>query len=168
MAPAPRAAPDEILTIRPHFFRTHRRQHRLGAEKSRFQVDHDGLVKIAFGQVIDAANDRHACIVDENVAWTQRRGDVINHLCHGGRLRHVGGDSNRAATHAFDLCHHRIGCTGFFPIVDRDGGTGFSERDGDGSSDATRCARHQRNVAIQIRVDGHDRSPCWSRGRLSI
>jgi hypothetical protein len=64
--------------------------------------------------------------------------------------------------------HNRIGFTGAFPIVDGDGGAGFGERHGNRSPDAARRARHQRNAAIQIRLDGHDRSPCWSRRRLSI
>jgi hypothetical protein len=47
-------------------------------------------------------------------------------------------------------------------------GTGFSERDSNRSPDAARCARHQREAAIQIQHDVHDRSPCWPRTRLSI
>src|SRR5438045_2669747 len=72
MAPAPRAAPDEILTMRPHFF-----------------------ARIA-----------------GSTAWVQRKADF--------------------------------------------------------RSDASRGNRHQRNVTIQVRSDGHDRNPCWRRRRLSF
>jgi hypothetical protein len=61
-----------------------------------------------------------------------------------------------------------VGFVGTFPIIDRDSGAGFGERHGNRGSDATGRAGHQRGVAVQIRLDGHDRSPCWSRRRLPI
>ena len=58
--------------------------------------------RIGLGQVIDAAHDRHAGIVDENVDRAEREGDVIDHLGDGGGLRYVGGDRDRAAALALD------------------------------------------------------------------
>ena len=52
----------------------HRRQHGLRTEEGRFEIDRDRRVEIAFGQVIDATDDRDARIVDENVNRTERRG----------------------------------------------------------------------------------------------
>ena len=72
---------------------------------------------------------------------------MINHPCDGGGLRYVGGNGDRAATHASDLPNNRLGIIGAFPIIDCDGGTGFGERDGNRSSDATGRTRHQGNMA---------------------
>jgi hypothetical protein len=44
--------------------------------------------------------------------------------------------------------HNRIGFVNSLSIVDRDRGARFGERDGNRSSDAPRCACHQRSMAV--------------------
>ena len=78
MAPPPRAAPDEILTIRPHLRARIMGSTGLRAQERRFQVHRDGAVEIILGQIIDAAHDRHARIVDENVDRTERGSDLFD------------------------------------------------------------------------------------------
>ena len=107
----------------------------------------DRHVEIAFGQVIGATNDRDAGVVDENVVRTERRCDVIDQFSDGGSLRYVGRGGNRTAAHVLDLRDNRLGLIGAFPIVDRDGSTGFGQRDRNRSPNAARGTRHQRNVA---------------------
>ena len=141
--------------MRPHCLARMRRQHGLGAEKRRFQVDRDGRIEFGLGQVIDAAHDRDAGIVDENVDRAERERDVIDHLGDGGGLRHVGGDRDGAAALALDAGHDRFGFGGALAVIDRDGGAGLGQRDRNRGADAARAARHQRNVAVQIRLDGH-------------
>ena len=42
--------------------------------------------KSLFGEVIDAAHDRDAGVVDENVDRAERGGDLFDHRRHGRRL----------------------------------------------------------------------------------
>ena len=72
---------------------------------------------------------------------------MIDHFGDGRSLRYVGGDRDRAAAHVLDLLYDCLGIIGAFPIVDRNRSTGFGERDGNSSPDATGRARHQGNVA---------------------
>jgi hypothetical protein len=95
----------------------------------------------------------------ENVDRAQRRGYMIDHLRDGCGLRYVGGDRDRAAADVLDFRDHRIGFSSAFPVVDRDRGTGFGECCGNRRSNAARRTRHQCDAAVQIRRDGHDRSP---------
>src|SRR5882724_10690292 len=88
--------------------RAHRRQNGLRAEKRRFQVYGNGLIEVAFGEVIDASNDRQPGVVDENVDGTQRRACEIDHLRDGDGLRYVGGDPGRTATEFPDLRDNRF------------------------------------------------------------
>jgi hypothetical protein len=159
MAPAPRGSGGDIDDTAP-FFRSHRRQDGLRAEEGRLQVHRDGPIELAFGEVIDAAHDGYAGIVDQNVDRTECRSDAIDHRCDGGGLRHVGRDRDRATACLLDVSHNRVGLIGVLAIVDRDGSTGFGERGGNRGADATRCTRHQCGVAVQFRFDGHDRCPC--------
>jgi len=57
---------DEILTIRPTSSRASPAE-RPACRERRFQVYGNGLIEVAFGEVIDAANDRQPGVVDENV-----------------------------------------------------------------------------------------------------
>ena len=145
--------------MRPHFLGAHRRQHGLGAEKGRFQVDRDSLVELALGEVIDAAHDRDAGVVDENVDRAERRGDLVDHPCDGRGLRYVGRGGDRPAALALDAGDDRVGFGGAFAVVHRDGCAGFGEGGCDRSADAARGACDERNAAIQIRLDGHDQNP---------
>jgi hypothetical protein len=123
MAPAPRAAPEEILTMRPPFARPHRRQHRLGAEEADFRLTRMVRSKSAFGELVEpAADDRNPGIVDENVDRTQIAPDLFHHCCDGGGLRDIGGDSDRATRRSFDPCDDGVRIICALAIIDRDGG----------------------------------------------
>ncbi len=125
-------------------------------------------IELGLGQVVDTAHDRHAGVIDENIDRAQRERGVIDHVGDISGPRDVGGDRDGAAALALDVGDHRIGVGGALPVIDRDGGAGFGQGHGNRGANAARAARHQSNVAIQIRRDGHDLGPCCACRRLSI
>ena len=66
-----------MLTIRPHFSARIAGDHGLRAQEGGFEIDRDGLVEVALGEIGDSAYGRKARIVDEDVDRPERRGDAI-------------------------------------------------------------------------------------------
>ena len=157
MAPAPRAAPEEMLTIRPHLTRPHHGQNGLRAQERRFQVHRDGAVEIVLGQIVDAAHDRDAGIVDENVDRAERGGGLFDHARNGRSLRDVGRDRDGAAAASLNLRDDRLRVFRPLAVIDRDRGAQFRERQRNRRTDAAGCARHQCDMRTQI-LPGHRRS----------
>ncbi len=73
IAPAPRAAPDEILTMRPHFFARMPGRAAWVHRKTTFQIHGDGLVEVGLGELVDAARQGDAGVVDEDVDGAELR-----------------------------------------------------------------------------------------------
>ena len=136
--------------MRPHLSRPHRRQYRLGAQEGRLQVDHDGPVEIVFGEFVDAAHDRDAGIVDENVDRAEVARDLLDHLRDGRGLRDIGRHCDRAATAGLDPCDDGFRVIRALAIIDRDRGAEFRERQCNRGANAARAARHQRDARAQI------------------
>ena len=106
--------------------------------------------KSAFGKFVDAAHDRDAGIVDEDVDRPEVARDLFDHLCDGGGLRHVGGDCYGAAAIGLDLGDDGFGVIRPLAIIDRDRGTEFGQRHRDRRTNAARAACHQRDTRAQI------------------
>ena len=157
-AGAARSAGGDVDDPAP-FARPHRRQNGLGAQEGRFQIDRDGLVEFAFGEVVDAAYDRHPGIVDENVDRPEVASDPLHHLRDGSGLRYVGRHRYSPAARALDLRDDRSGIIGSLAIIDRDRGARLGERNGNRCANAAGCARHQRRAPTHIRFDGHGLEP---------
>ena len=130
--------------------RPHHGQHGLRAQERRFQVDRDGAVEIVLGQIIDAAHDRDAGIVDENVDRAERGSDLFDHRSHGRRLRDIGRDRDGAAAAGLDPGDDGVGIIRALAVIDRDRGARFRERQRNRRADAAGCARHQRDMRAQI------------------
>ena len=109
--------------------------------------------KSAFGQIVDAAHDRDARVVDEDVDRAERRSGAIHHRLDGSGLRYIGGDGNRAAALRLDLRHDGVRIRGALPVIHGNRGAGIGERRGDRGADAARCPRHQRYMAGQIEFE---------------
>jgi hypothetical protein len=72
--------------------------------------------------------------------------DLLDHLCDGGGLRHIGFDSDGAASTGFDFGDDGFRVIRALAIIDRDRGAGFGQRHGNRSANAARATRHQRNT----------------------
>ena len=150
MAPAPRAARRRDIDDATPFARPHRRQHRLRAQECRLQVDRDGTVEIVLGEVVDAAHDRHARIVDKDIDRTECGGDLLDHFGNGRRLRDIGRDRNGAAAIGLDPGDDGLGIVRALAVIDRDRGAQFREHQRNRRADAAGGARHQRDMRTQI------------------
>ena len=104
------------------FARPHCRQNGLRAQERRFQVDRDGAIEIIFGEIVDAAHDRHARIVDENVDRAEGGGDLFDQAGNGCGLRDIGCDRDRAAAFGLDGGDDGIGLSSAVAVIDRDRG----------------------------------------------
>ena len=91
------------------FARPHRRQNGLRAQECRFQVDRYGAVEIIFCEVIDAAHDRHARIVDEDIDRTERGGNLLDHFGNGHGLRDIGCDEAQGYFFSMPVSPEEIG-----------------------------------------------------------
>ena len=151
--------------MRPHFARAHHGQHRLRAQERRLQVDRDGAVEIVFGQIVDAADDRHARIVDENVDRAERGANLVDHRSYGCRLGDIGRDRDGAAAASLDPGDDRLGIIGALAVIDRDRSPQFRERQRNRRANAAGRARHQRDMRTQT-LSGHRRtSVAFTTGR---
>ena len=83
--------------MRPHSFRAHHRQYRLGAEEDGFQIDGNGAVEIGFGEVVDAPDNGDAGVVDENVDRPELGVGAFDHLRDRARFRDIRADRHRLA-----------------------------------------------------------------------
>ena len=137
------------------FARPHHRQHGLRAEEDRFQVHQNGLIEIGLGKFVEAAHDRDAGVVDEDIDRTEVTCDLFDHFCDGGGLRHIGGNGNRAAAIGLDFGDDGFRVIRALAIIDRDGGPEFGERHCNRGADAARAARHQRDMRAQILFRRH-------------
>ncbi len=137
------------------------RQHRLGAEKDRFQVHRDRFVEVGFGQVIDAADQRDPGVVDQNVDRPELCLHRLDHAGHGLTIGYVG----RQCHHGTANCRHpggdgvSLGCAG--PIVYGDAGAGLRQRQRNGSADAAGGTGDECHAACQIQGHRYGLFPRW-------
>jgi len=136
--------------MRPHLRDRIAGKDSLGAEEGGFQIDQDGPVEIAFGELVDAAHDRDPGVVDEDVDRAKVTRDLFDHFCDRGGLRYIGGDGDGAAAIGLDPGDDGFGVSRALTIIDRDGGAEFSECDCNRGANAARAARHQRDMRAQI------------------
>src|SRR5581483_11426860 len=116
----------------------HAGKYGLRAQESRLEVDGEGAVEVGLGQVVDAAADGDAGVVDENVYGSQLAGYGSNELPHLWALRDVGTDGDGPAS---ELAHRgcdRLGVADPLAVVHRHVGAGLRKRQGNGFADAAR------------------------------
>ena len=168
IAPPPRAAPDEMLTMRPHFFARIEGSTAWVQRKTDLQVHRDGRIEVAFGEVVDAAHDRDARIVDEDVdrasadvarSTIALTADMLDHF--GDAACDTSAATAMARPPSLLMPRHDGVCvSGTFAIVDRDGGAGFGERHGDRGADAAGCRPSPAQCGrSESGMPGHDRTP---------
>ncbi|MGY4301288.1 hypothetical protein ACVWXN_009383 [Bradyrhizobium sp. i1.4.4] len=105
--------------MRPHFRARISGSTACVHRKRRFQVDHHGAVEILFGEIVDAARDRDAGIIDEDIDRPEPGRGALDHCSHGVALRDVGGNDNRATALLADLACQLLGLPDLLPAVDR-------------------------------------------------
>ncbi len=112
-----------------------------------FRLTSDGAVEIVFGEIIDAAHDGDAGIVDENVDRTERGRDLFDHRRHGRRLRDVGRDRDGATAVRLDAGDDGFGIGCALAIIDGDRGARPRQAPRAIAAPMPRdAARHQRDM----------------------
>ena len=122
--------------------------------------------KSLFGEIVDAAHDRDACVVDENVDRTERGRDLFDHRRHGRSLRDIGRDRDGAAADRLDAGDNGFGIGRALAIIDGDRGAGFRKRHCYRRADAAGPARHQRDMRAHIRFRRHRSSAAFTTARV--
>ena len=147
--------------MRPQRRRAHVRQHGLRAQERRLQVDGDGAVEVGLGEIVQAAADGHAGVVDEQIHAADLVVDGGNHALHRPAVGNIGANCNSPTAelaHGIRHCHSLL-----LPLAVVHGhvGTGSSQRQGDGLADAARRPRDESDAAGEISRGGHRATP-WS------
>ena len=136
MLPALLAAPDEMLTMRPHCWARMCGSTACGAQKRRLQVDGNSLVEVGLGEIVDAAAQGDACIVDQYIDRSEITVYMRNHCGNGRRLRDVGLRNNCAAAQRHHVLGDALRIFSSRAAVDGDIASSSGQSDGDGATDA--------------------------------
>jgi hypothetical protein len=121
----------------------------LCAEKYRFQIHRDGAVEILLSEIVEAANQTDAGVVDQDVDGAQLSLDRGDHLLHRSALRHIARDGDGLAARFGDCIDRAARLRRLFEIIHGDGGARLGQRNRDGAPDAARPARHKCNSAFK-------------------